>query len=83
MEDWKLTEAQELPALAEIPGSLIAMNAPGLDPFSVDTDVVRRAIRGDHQAFTQLFYQTYRYVYTIAAAVLSSEEDIGDAVQDT
>lgn len=49
----------------------------------VDSDTVRLAMDGDDKAFSSLFMNTYRYVYTVAKHYLSNDEDIYDAIQDT
>ena len=49
----------------------------------VDSDTVRLAMDGDDKAFSSLFMNTYRYVYTVARHYLNNDEDIYDAIQDT
>lgn len=87
MDEPKQTDIEERqplpPSLTEIPGSLIAMNPPQENALPLDAAVVRRAMTRDREAFTQLFYQTYRYVYVVVAAVLPNDEDRHDAVQET
>ncbi|MBQ3549502.1 MAG: sigma-70 family RNA polymerase sigma factor [Clostridia bacterium] len=49
----------------------------------VDGNTVRLAMDGDDKAFSSLFMNTYRYVYTVARHYLSNDEDIYDAIQET
>lgn len=57
--------------------------ANGITAAPVDTETVKMAINGDDEAFSALFMQTYRYVYSIAKSRLNNDEDIYDAIQDT
>lgn len=45
-------------------------------------ELVRRAQRGDAEAFTQLIEQNKKGLYAAARAVLHSDEDAADAMQD-
>lgn len=51
------------------------------DPVSPET--VKKAQNGDDEAFSRLFWQTYRYVFSISRKYLKRDEDIYDAVQET
>lgn len=51
------------------------------DPVSSET--VKKAQNGDDEAFSRLFWQTYRYVFSISRKYLRRDEDIYDAVQET
>lgn len=68
-------------ALDELPGSLAAMSGP--ESPTVDPETVRQAAAGDREAFTALFYQTYRYAFTLISPHLQREEDVRDALQET
>ncbi len=57
--------------------------ANGITTTPVDPKTVKMAINGDDEAFSELFMQTYRYVYSIAKSRLNNDEDIYDAIQDT
>ncbi len=52
-----------------------------IPPFEQST--VKRAAEGDTQAFSQLFFSTYRYSFSIICKLLNNDEDIYDALQDT
>ena len=64
---------------------------PGICPFcvsnmtadSVDPETVKKAQNGDKDAFSKLFWQTYRYVLGISRKYLRRDEDVYDAVQET
>ncbi len=64
---------------------------PGIRPFCVgnmtadpvDPETVKKAQNGDKDAFSKLFWQTYRYVLGISRKYLHRDEDVYDAVQDT
>lgn len=85
MEEQWLVESGDnelLPETAtELPEKLAAINGEELLP--IDVELVKQAAAGDHDAFTKLFYQTYRYTFVLIAAVLRADEDIRDALQDT
>ncbi len=49
--------------------------------YEPDVEVVRRAIDGDEDAFTELFNATYRRMFFVARKILSRDEDIYDALQ--
>lgn len=49
----------------------------------VDPEDVKKAQNGDDEAFSKLFWQTYRYVFGISRRYLKNDEDIRDAIQDT
>ncbi len=49
----------------------------------IDPETIQLAMNGDDEAFSSLFMNTYRYVYTVAKHYLSNDEDIYDAIQDT
>lgn len=49
----------------------------------VDPENVKKAQNGDDEAFSKLFWQTYRYVFGISRRYLKNDEDIHDAIQDT
>lgn len=49
----------------------------------VDPEDVKKAQNGDDEAFSKLFWQTYRYVFGISRRYLKNDEDIHDAIQDT
>lgn len=57
--------------------------ANSIKAAQVDPEIVKMAINGDDEAFSALFMQTYRYVYSIAKSRLNNDEDIYDAIQDT
>jgi hypothetical protein len=57
--------------------------ANGITAAPVNPETVKKAIGGDDEAFSVLFMQTYRYVYSIAKSQLNNDEDIYDAIQDT
>ncbi|MBN3524682.1 hypothetical protein [Paenibacillus apiarius] len=44
---------------------------------------VRRAQRGDHEAFVRLMRQWERQLYRIAQSIVKREEDCADAMQET
>ena len=46
-----------------------------------DVEVIRRAIDGDKDAFTELFQSTYRRMFFVARRILPHDEDIYDALQ--
>ena len=52
-----------------------------IPPF--DQDTVKRAAEGDTKAFSQLFFNTYRYSFSIIRKILNNDQDIYDALQDT
>ena len=45
--------------------------------------LVRRAQSGDTEAFSELMEQSMQMLYKTARAILSSDEDAADAIQDT
>ena len=63
----------------------------GIRPFCVnrlsnnpvDPETVKKAQKGDDEAISKLFWQTYRYVFSISRKYLKRDEDIYDAVQET
>ena len=46
-----------------------------------DIEVIRRAIDGDKDAFTELLQSTYRRMFFVARRILPHDEDIYDALQ--
>ena len=45
--------------------------------------MVKKAQKGDKEAFIKVINQYTQDMYKVAKAILNSEEDIGDAIQDT
>ncbi len=66
-------------------------NDPGIRPFgvgnmtaeTVDPETVKQAQGGNKDAFSKLFWQTYRYVFGISRRYLRRDEDVYDAIQET
>ena len=45
--------------------------------------LIRKAMKGDAEAFIQLIELCEQSMYRSAKAILANEEDIGDAIQET
>lgn len=45
--------------------------------------LIKKAMKGDAEAFVQLMEEHQMAMYKTAKAILSNEEDIGDAIQET
>ena len=45
--------------------------------------LVERALQNDHEAFSQLYYQTYDRNYYLVLKLVKSEQDTEDILQDT
>ena len=59
----------------------LRLYSQGAESASLDTEIVRRAIGGDKDAFGELFQSTYRRMFFVARHILSRDEDIYDALQ--
>ena len=49
---------------------------------SIELETVEKAMRGDKEAFSALFMQTYRSMYLVVRRFLERDEDIYDALQN-
>ena len=84
MEDkTEIIPDEELSALDDGCTGIRPYCANGITAAPVNPETVKMAINGDDEAFSALFMQTYRYVYSIAKSRLNNDEDIYDAIQDT
>lgn len=84
MEDkTEIIPVEEPPALDDGCRGIRPYCANDITAAPVDPEIVKMAINGDDEAFSALFMQTYRYVYSIAKSRLNNDEDIYDAIQDT
>lgn len=62
--------------------SIIMKNNTGKEGGSM-TNLVKRAQKGDTDAFTQLIQSQMQTMYKTARAILKNDEDIADAIADT
>ena len=66
----------------ELPGEeQLSACSPAEKP-PIERETIEKAMRGDKEAFSVLFMQTYRTMYQVVRRLLARDEDVYDALQD-
>lgn len=69
-------KTDELPGEEQLSACSLAEKPP------IERETIEKAMRGDKEAFSVLFMQTYRTMYQVVRRLLARDEDVYDALQD-
>ena len=68
--------------LCNVQGEVMAIESIEKD-LSNNTDLIQRAIDGEKKAFSELYMQSYRYVFFVVRRYIPDDETTYDVIQET